>query len=248
MKFIINSLICCFYSLHLLSQVDVNFITHLNTHNLTREHRAYLASLPKDTDTIRYYKAKFYLKQHEDSLFINQFKAGLLMCQKDSSLIRLADAYFLTHPQRYYQTQWFEKFEVHSVSFLTAYLASQNPNAYPLHSFPEKLQPAFQKYKKSYNKSPWLAAGLSMVLPGSGKLYAGKRKTFFLTFLLNVVYAAQSYESIRYLGIKHPLSIINVGAFSVFYLSNIYGSYTSVRQLRGERKKQFLTNVETYYN
>jgi TM2 domain-containing membrane protein YozV len=98
------------------------------------------------------------------------------------------------------------------------------------------------------SKKALVAAALSTVLPGAGKLYAGKTKTFFLTFLLNAAYAAQTYESSKKLGIYHPLSIVNATAFAVFYLANIYGSYHSVIDMRKERKKQFLEDAARFYN
>ena len=86
------------------------------------------------------------------------------------------------------------------------------------------------------------------MIPGLGKLYTGKPRSALMTFVLNCGYAVQTIESSRKLGNRHPLTVINVAAFGIFYLSNIYGSFTSVKDLKKEYKKQFIHDATEYYN
>jgi TM2 domain-containing membrane protein YozV len=165
-------------------------------------------------------------------------------------MLKDASSYFLKSNYEKNTTKWFNAITKNTSNnnFNLIYKASICPKAYAKENFPLELQKSFSKYKCAYLKKPLAAAFFSTILPGSGKLYAGKTKTFFLTFLLNAAYGVQTVESTQKLGIKNPLSIINVSAFTVFYLSNIYGSYKAVIDLRKERKKQFINDATNFYN
>jgi hypothetical protein len=76
-------------------------------------------------------------------------------------------------------------------------------------------------------KKPWLAAGLSTVVPGAGKFYTGEWKDGAFSFLSIAVLAIQSYAGFRKDGIKSPLGIIAGGIAIGFYGANIYGSAKS---------------------
>ncbi|HWY33422.1 MAG TPA: hypothetical protein VNX68_02175, partial [Nitrosopumilaceae archaeon] len=101
------------------------------------------------------------------------------------------------------------------------YLAGLDPRQADGALLPGKLFDDFSSYKKSYSKKPLVAGVLSMLVPGLGKLYIGKRKSFLNTLVINTVYGVQSYESIRKFGISNTFSLLNVGIFSVFYVANI---------------------------
>lgn len=211
----------------------------------------YLNRLPLSDSTF-YFKAKFNLQYPNDSLFLNNYSKSKMLCRADTQLNKTASAYFLKGDNAKTKAIWFNQDAKNSGSlqngFYQSYQASLRPDLFVREQFPEELQKPFSKYKSAYCKKPLLAAGMSMLLPGSGKLYAGKTKTFLLTFILSASYAMQTIESSQKLGIRHPLTFINAGAFTVFYLSNIYGSYQSVKELRRERKKQFLNDAANFYN
>ena len=130
----------------------------------------------------------------------------------------------------------------------TIYDCSLHPNLCNPDNFPTSAKNSYLQYKKAYNKKPWFAAILSAVIPGLGKLYAGKTRSFFTTLILNAAYATQTIESEKKLGPAHFFSIINAGAFTAFYFSNIYGSYLAVKQRKKEFRKQFLIEATRYYN
>ncbi|MBA3681278.1 MAG: hypothetical protein H0W73_08965 [Bacteroidetes bacterium] len=251
MKKQVNSFILFFCVVFSSAQVNVKFIDHLSANNLAREHTTYLNSLP-ESDSVFYFKAKFAAKYDQGAFIINNYVLSQALCNADTNLNNKASIHFLTAADQRNTQAWFGIPGAFSAgkenNFNTVYKASLNPNLFSEENFPLELQKSYLKYKRSYNKKPVLAAVFSTILPGSGKLYAGKTKTFFLTFLLNAAYAVQTVESGKKLGIKHPLTIINATAFTVFYLSNIYGSYRAVIDLRKERKKQFITDATNFYN
>ncbi|MBA3663687.1 MAG: hypothetical protein H0W61_05710 [Bacteroidetes bacterium] len=250
MKKQLNSLIFFFYASFTFSQIDIKFIHHLAANDLQTEHSTYLTSITPLKDSVFYFRAKFDLKYKQDSLFFADYLKSKTLCRADTEFINEAGIYFLKTRDKDAKT-WFNNLPA-GVSktadcLSIVYAAATAPNLYQKENFPEDLQRPYEKYKRAYNKKPFVAGLLSTIIPGAGKLYAGKTKTFFLTFLLSAAYAAQTIESANKLGIKHPLTIINLTAFSVFYLSNIYGSYRAVIDLRKERKKQFLSDAARFY-
>lgn len=252
MKRKLNSVVLFFCITFSFAQIDAKFIKHLSENNLFREHKTYLNAITQSSDSVYYFKAKFNLQYPNDSLFvINYFKSKLL-CHADTLLVKQSSIYFLKNSDKKTKSIWFNSLSEYdnteSVYFNTVYKATFNPNQYSKDNFPLELQRSYLQYKRAYNKKPFVAAVFSAILPGSGKLYAGKTKTFFLTFLLSAAYAVQTYESSQKLGIRHPLTIINLGAFSVFYLSNIYGSYRAVIDSKKENKQQFIIDATNFYN
>ena len=83
-------------------------------------------------------------------------------------------------------------------------------------------------------------------MPGLGKLYGKQPSSAFVTFFSHCIYAAQSIESIKKFGIKNGFSIFSVSFFSLFYMSNIYGSYHDLNQRKKQYKKQLLLDAEKY--
>ena len=77
-------------------------------------------------------------------------------------------------------------------------------------------------------KSPFVAAGLSAVIPGAGKIYSGQTGPGVAAFLtvvpLGVITAGQWVKN----GPVHWGTILSGALFSIFYIGNIYGSYVSV--------------------
>jgi TM2 domain-containing membrane protein YozV len=235
------------------AQVNLRFAKHLSDLNLRNEHLAYINSLPIHNDSTYYLKACYFLKYFNDTLFLTNYKASIALCHADTSLLKLASIHFLDEQLKFKSTRWFDqKSHIEYINSIEKFgiinSLCVNPNLRMNKELPEDLQPSFLNYKKVYNKKPLLAASISCLIPGLGKLYAGKKKAFVSTFLINAVFATQATESIIKAGVRHPLSIINIGAFSVFYLSNIYGSYKAVIQLRNERKQQFIFEATNFYN
>lgn len=246
-----NKKITCFVililCLNIYCQIDTAFISHLSNNNLKNEYRTYLDRINAPYDSINYQKVKYFFKYGYDSLLITKWWGCKYLLLSDTILLKQMALHFLKSDNEY-TSQWFEGISLKNYYWKELYIKSKNPNQAPQLIMGDEIQKSFKEYKKTYNKSPWIAAGISTILPGFGKLYSGKRNTFFLSTLLSAAYGLQSYECYKNLGLKHPFTIINISAFTLFYITNIYGSYTSVIEQRTEKRKKFLIDVASYYN
>lgn len=88
------------------------------------------------------------------------------------------------------------------------------------------------------DKSPFAAGLMSAILPGSGKIYAGRRGDGISTFLQVAVFGSVFAESAINAGWDHPRTWISGGAFGLFYTANIWGSVVSVRITQQEIYEQ----------
>jgi len=242
-----------FWSFFSPAQIDEKFVEHLSRSNLKQEHLVYLNSVKAEPDSIGYFYAKFHLKYFNDSLFLDHYSRSKILCQNDSQLLCSAGKNLLLGNKPNSTKLWFTELETkrsfENVNVLQKiYKASLDPNLYAKETFPEELQTSYATYKKYYNKKPGLAAFYSVLVPGLGKHYAGKTKSFLVSFALCAGYALQTIESSRKLGMSHPLTIVDATAFSVFYFSGIYGSYKAIIKQRKEHKKQFIIDATNYYN
>lgn len=87
---------------------------------------------------------------------------------------------------------------------------------------------------KIKKKSPAVAGMLSAVVPGCGKLYAGRHAEAAAAFLQLALLGGMAYESYKVIGPKSPQFIIFGGLFTIFYAGNIYGSAISIKVKREE--------------
>lgn len=78
-------------------------------------------------------------------------------------------------------------------------------------------------------KSPAVGGLLSTVVPGLGKIYAGRTGEGIMAFLTVGSFAAITAENWVHYGIKDWKTILFGTIGSIFYISNIYGSCVSVK-------------------
>ncbi len=78
-------------------------------------------------------------------------------------------------------------------------------------------------------KSPLLAAGMSAVLPGSGRIYTGDWKDGLISVMIIGSTGFGAYRAFVKEGSGSALAWIYSGLSFGFYLGNIYGSYQSAR-------------------
>ncbi len=233
------------------AQIDIQFISHLSKQELQREHLTYLQSF-KESDSISFHFAKYYLQYPDDSLFFQYFQEATTHFQSDTSTLNLASIHFVNSPKSKF---WFESCLKKTVvipgiskQLVIVKNSIDYPNEFDFNLLPEKLQVDFQKYQKISAKKPIVALSLSAVIPGLGKLYIGSKKSFGLTLLSMTVLGLQSYESYRSKGISHPLTIINLGFFTTYYAVNLLGSYRETKLKKKEIKTQYLINATSYYH
>jgi hypothetical protein len=88
-------------------------------------------------------------------------------------------------------------------------------------------------------KSPFLAGLYSALVPGLGKVYAGKKKQGIAAFLPVLCMAALTYEAYRKDGVKSARFIGFGSLFSIFYIGDIWGSSLAVKIKRNEFFKEY---------
>lgn len=97
------------------------------------------------------------------------------------------------------------------------------------------------------SRSPWLAAGLSAIVPGAGKVYAGKLGQGVASFLAVGSLAAITAEQWKHNGMDNWRTIVAGSLCAVFYIGNIYGSWISVsihqQEVNDETKALVIYNL-----
>lgn len=96
------------------------------------------------------------------------------------------------------------------------------------------LEQQEQQLRSVKHKSPFVAGALSAIVPGLGKVYAGKPRHGVAAFFPCAILGVQAAEAYYKGGWKDPRFIAYTSLFSVFYLGNIYGSALTVRVQRQE--------------
>lgn len=98
------------------------------------------------------------------------------------------------------------------------------------------LEKIYDEHESHRPKSPLLAGIMSGIVPGSGKIYAGKTGAGIASFIGTVGFGFIAWENYRKLGFGHAKTIIFGSIFAFNYVSNIYGSVISVKISENEYK------------
>lgn len=122
--------------------------------------------------------------------------------------------------------QNYQLFDKKSQAFSFQYTAFANQE--------KKLLSFAQKLRKMPRRSPFVAGVLSAVVPGMGKVYAGKTGQGLNMFFQNLFIGAQAAEALIKDGVTSPRFIIYGTLFSFFYIGNIWGSVLSVKMQKRE--------------
>ena len=110
----------------------------------------------------------------------------------------------------------------------------------------KELEEYTRRYFAVGKKSPVLAGAMSLVVPGSGKWYAGKKWQGIVAFTANAMMGLQAYESYSKGGVSSPRFIASIALFSVFYTGNIWGSVLDARKHSIEKLKQIDHEILEY--
>lgn len=106
-----------------------------------------------------------------------------------------------------------------------------------------RMKDYYDKLSGFKRRSPVLAGLYSAVIPGLGKIYAGKKNQGIAAFLPVISLAALTYEAYRKDGVKSARFIGFGTLFSVFYIGNIWGSTLAVKIRRNEFYKEYDTKI-----
>jgi len=99
----------------------------------------------------------------------------------------------------------------------------------PLLKEAQSLRKLAQEGKRAHGKSPLLAAIMSAVLPGSGKVYAGRAIDGATTLLTLALTGWQAYRGFNDDGSHSVRGWLYGTMFVTFYAGNIYGSAVAVK-------------------
>ncbi|MEI9920898.1 MAG: hypothetical protein WDO14_19200 [Bacteroidota bacterium] len=113
---------------------------------------------------------------------------------------------------------------------------------------PDPLYAAYKRYHAINKKSGLLALGFSMIIPGAGKVYYGQFGAGLNMFIANAALGLQAYESYRKSGVNSARFVIFGGLFSIFYLSNIYGTYKGLKKIKRDRRLQLNYEISDHYH
>jgi hypothetical protein len=95
--------------------------------------------------------------------------------------------------------------------------------------------------KQAPRHSMLLAGTLSAIVPGSGKIYAGKTMQGLSTLLHCGLLGLMAYENGRRAGFDSPRFIVYGSIFTLFYAGNIWGSVLSVKI----RKDEYFQKIDS---
>jgi hypothetical protein len=102
-----------------------------------------------------------------------------------------------------------------------------------------RMQLYYDRLKGFKRRSPVLAGVYSVLVPGLGKWYAGKKKQGVAAFLPVIGLAALTYEAYRKDGVKSARFIGFGALFTIFYIGDIWGSTLAVKIRRNEFNKEY---------
>jgi hypothetical protein len=204
--------------------------TSLNAETLT-ESAWTLAELGKSDSAIAFYSSvNFDSLQH--LRFLNHYLLLLFSTQKLTLL-----------GKRLQQVRSPDSVTV-KLSFANELMQGRVAASQPL---PYEVSKSYSAYQKVMKKSSFVAGTLSMVLPGTGKMYYGQRRQGWNALFANVVLGIQAYESYRKAGIQSARFITFGSLFSLFYIGNIYGTVKGLKKSRADHKRQLHYEISNYY-
>jgi len=93
------------------------------------------------------------------------------------------------------------------------------------------------------HRSPFLAGALSTLIPGTGRIYAGRTSDGLLSLLTVAVTGWQAYEGFHKDGARSVKGWIFGSLSAFFYLGNIYGSVVAVRVFNEQSEMKFLEKI-----
>lgn len=119
-------------------------------------------------------------------------------------------------------------------------------NSYSLFNGEKTLDSVYSLLENKKAKSPFLAATLSAIIPGAGKIYAGSFGEGISSFITVGSFIGICAENWIKHGFSNWKTLLFGALSSVFYVGNIYGSYFSVKISENEFNNN--QNLSILYN
>jgi tetratricopeptide (TPR) repeat protein len=93
-------------------------------------------------------------------------------------------------------------------------------------------------------KSPLLAGSMSLIIPGSGKVYTGFWKDGLTSLIMVGVFSWQSYKGFSAKGPGSTYGWIYGSLGFGFHLGNVYGSFKSAKKRNSFQQKKYVEIIE----
>jgi len=93
-------------------------------------------------------------------------------------------------------------------------------------------------------KSPSMAAAMSAILPGSGKVYAGRWQDGLISFIFVGANAFQAYRGFSKYGKQSTYGWIFTGITLGFYSGNIYGAFKATKDYNKKAELKFINEAK----
>lgn len=120
------------------------------------------------------------------------------------------------------------------------------PAGSPLRSQSEGLAKDSLSYPDIPRKSPYLAGGLSAVLPGAGQLYLGRPSDAAISFVLNGLFIWATVEAFD--NGNDVTGGVLLFFESGWYLGNVYNAASGAHKYNRRQEQHFLDEMEGQYN
>lgn len=109
------------------------------------------------------------------------------------------------------------------------------------------LYPFTENTPENEYLSPFLAAGMSAIIPGSGKVYAKRWRDGLSSLLFVGITAFQSYRGFSQGGSDSVYGWIMGGLSFSFYLGNIYGSVKATKDYNHNLNDRYKEEIIDFY-
>ncbi len=83
----------------------------------------------------------------------------------------------------------------------------------------EQIHASFLDFDRSPRKNPWVAGGISALLPGAGQAYAGNWQAAGLALILNAIFLGATVDFVK--KDMPGATAASAGVFSIVYVGNI---------------------------
>ncbi|MCD6507254.1 tetratricopeptide repeat protein [Candidatus Poribacteria bacterium] len=107
----------------------------------------------------------------------------------------------------------------------------------------ERLMKLMPLVESKPHKSPFLAAFLSALLPGAGKVYAGRGYDGLYSLSVVGFSAGMAYDGFRDNGVRSAKGWLFGGATLFFYLGNIYGSAIAAGEFNARENERLKEEI-----
>jgi hypothetical protein len=233
-----------------LNNSELRFLSHLDSLNLTEEKTTYLLFLIHEkkfaeNDTFKSILAHDYFLQNDFENSKTFYSSLKNISPKGSQELGYTLLKERKYSDAFFQNNLIQK-KQDSVLLIQSRSALflSDPSNIAARDELKKIIPLNDYNNKK--KSPAIAGLYSALIPGSGKLYCGKKSQFTTIFLSNAALGLQTWEAGVKDGTNSARFIISGIIFSFFYIGNIWGSILEARNYTRELNKELENEILDY--